>query len=274
MRSLPSLCDATVSAIDPGGYRVFVTLDVWGGQIPFVPVDVLTPGPRDAQRMHAHPLPTPGTRGVVCFTRGDDRTGRWIGASSPALLDASTLVPGSGYVDYAAEYAGGWRWTGQDGTAARVWADGSSLLLGPVMPVPTRHVLTASGTREAAPYLASQRNPSPPGPFPLTLALANGLVLAVNASGSAALTAPSGQTVTLAVSGGAILALSAGGATITAPSGQTVTFSANGATATFNADGSITLTPAAGKKVTATAGGTPAAVQTTAGASPVLWADG
>ena len=42
----------------------------------------------------------------------------------------------------------------------------------------------------------------------------------------------------------------------------------------LNADGSITLTPAAGKKVTATAGGTPAAVQTTAGASPVLWADG
>jgi len=49
-RFLPVLCDATVTALDPDGYRVFVTLDVWGGQIPFVAVDVLTAGPRDGVR--------------------------------------------------------------------------------------------------------------------------------------------------------------------------------------------------------------------------------
>jgi len=281
MRHLPPLADGTVVSLDPDGYKVWVSLDLWGGQTAFLPVDVLTHGPRDAVRGHYRALPTPGTRGTVGFTRGDDRSGRWLGATSPALPDASPHVPGSGYLDYHAEYAGGWSWLGQDGTLARVWADGSTFLAGPTMPVPVRHIVNASGQRVPSVFTPAQRNPSPPGAFPFTLNMANGCRIAVTAAGSVSVLAPAGQTASVTVSGGASVVLAGGAATVTA-SGQPLTLTANGATATLNTNGSISLvasgainlTAAAGQRVTVTAGGTPAAVQTTAGTSPVLWADG
>ena len=256
MAQVPYLADATVIGLDPDGYGVYVVLDVWGGQSPAIPIDVLTPGPRDGVRMHAHPLPTPGTRGVVCFTRGDDRTGRWIGASSSAVIDASTLVPGSGYVHYVAEYAGGWSWLGQDGTAAQVWADGSTFLAGAVMPAPTRHVLSSGQARMVAPFTAAQRNPKPPGAFPFRLALANGATLVASVSGSISATAAEGQTISLAVSGGASLTLASGMVMVDGADGQGVTLAANGASVTLNTDGSVTITAAGGKTITTTGGGT------------------
>ena len=85
MANIPFLVDATVVQQDPDGYRLYVSIDHFGGQVPFLPVDVLTHGPRDAQRGNWPALPAIGTRGIVAFTRGDDRTGRWIGATAPAL---------------------------------------------------------------------------------------------------------------------------------------------------------------------------------------------
>ena len=283
MRHLPPLADATVIALDPDGYRVWASVDLWGGQIAFLSIDVLTHGPRDAVRGHYRALPAPGTRGTVGFTRGDDRSGRWLGATSPALPDASTMVPGSGFVDYHAEYAGGWSWMGQDGVQARVWADGSTYLAGPAMPVPVRHIVDAQGQRVAAAFTAAQRNPNPPAPFPFVLNFANGASVTVTASGSINLVATKGQTASMTVAGGASVVLAAGAATITA-SGQVLTLNGNGATAVISAAGAIALTAAAGQGITltvavgqhvaVTAGGTLSAVQTVAGTSPVLFADG
>jgi hypothetical protein len=214
-RNLPSLCDATVTAQVPDQYRLIVTIDLFGGQIPYIPVDVLTHGPRDAVRGRRPPLPQPGTRGLVAFTRGDDRTGRWLGAQEPAQPDASTMTPGQGNVDYAAHYDGGWSWRGPDGTVAEVFADGSRLLLGTALPAPTRHIVQPDGQRVASTFTAPQRNPSPPGAMPLAVTLANGFSLAVTAAGSATFTVPAGQTLTLAVAGGATATLTAAGWEVT-----------------------------------------------------------
>ena len=213
---MPPLVDATVVSQDPDRYRLYVSLDVFGGQIPFLPVDVLTHGQRDAVRGDFPPLPLPGTRGLVAFTRGDDRTGRWIGAQSPALPDASTLTPGNGNIRYRADYAGGWSWSGADGAEARVFADGGSVLLGASLPAPTRHVLASGGARVPAPFGAAQRNPLPPAAFPLAINLANGFTVLVNGSGGAQFIVPAGQTISFSVAGGPTMILSSTGLTVSA----------------------------------------------------------
>jgi len=261
MRNLPALVDATVVAQDPDQYRLYVSIDAWGGQIPALSVDVLTQGPRDAVRGNWPALPLPGTRGIVAFTRGDDRTGRWMGATAPALHDSSTLTPSHGNASYEAEYAGGWSWTGADGTLARALADGSTILLGPALPVPTRHVVAPDGSRQSAVFTAAQRRPAGPvAPFPVHIAFGNGAVFSVSASGDISAVAPAGQSVTLAVSGESSLTLASGQVTIDGAS-QPFTLSANGATVTLNTDGSISLTPAAGKALTTSTGGTAQAVR-------------
>jgi hypothetical protein len=206
MRNLPSLADATVVQQVPDQYRLIVSVDVFGGQIPFLPVDVITHGPRDAVRGHFPPLPVPGTRGLVAFTRGDERTGRWIGAQAPSLPDASTLGPASGNVDYTAHWSGAWSWHGQDGTSAFSWPDGTTLVVGPVasgaggpvMPAPTRHVVDPTGARVRSAFTQAQRVPQAPAAFGAVLTLAAGASIAFAPDGSASLTLAPGKALTLA----------------------------------------------------------------------------
>ena len=213
MSTVPPLVDATVVQQDPDNYRVYVTVDWAGGQVPMLPVDVLTHGPRDAVRGHWPELPTVGTRGLVAFTRGDFRTGRWIGATTPSLPDSSPHgVPGlGGGVDYRAHWSGGWDWEGPDGTTARVWPDGSSLLVGAVMPVPTRHVVTPDGSRVRQPFTSPQRLPTAPTPFPTAFTLASGVRVITTAAGAVTVQAAAGQPFTVEVTGGAALTLNADG---------------------------------------------------------------
>jgi hypothetical protein len=233
--AVPFLCDATVVSQDPDNYRLVVSIDQFGGQILFLPVDVLTHGPRDAVRFHGPPLPARGTRGVVAFTRGDARTGRWLGATSPALPDASALHPADGNSDYQAEYAGGWRYIGQDGTRAVVAADGSSFLLGTALPEPTRHVLDANGQRVRSVFTSAQRNPSPPAAMPFSMHLASGASVTVSNTGAVTVTANPAEPLTLIagstelVLGPSTAVLTNGSVTVTM-SGSTVTVSNGGAT--------------------------------------------
>ena len=226
-RNLPPLVDATVVQQDPDTYRVYVSIDAFGGQVLFIPVDVITHGPRDAVRGTYPPLPTPGTRGLVAFTRGDDRTGRWIGAQSPALPDSSALGPSAGNARYSAEYAGLWHWTGPDGTMATGLPDGSSIMVAPsgaVMPTPTRHTVNAQGQRVRTPFTAAQRNPTGGAKaYGATLTLNNGASLSANAAGAVTATAAAGQAATIQVASGASLTLNADGSITLTPSGHPVT---------------------------------------------------
>lgn len=238
-RSLPPWADATVVAQDPDNYRLYVSLDGLGGQVPFLSVDVATPGPRDAVRGHWPPLPVRGTRGRVSFSRNDDRSGRWEGCSTPSLVDSSTGFPGQGNIDYKSHYAGDWSWRGADGTLAEAFADGGTFLLGTAMPQPTRHVVSATGQRQRVAFTAAERNPNPPGPFPMAVDLGNGFKVAVTASGAATLTVPAGQAFTIEVAGGASLTLNADGSATLLTPGKTVAVSGGGVTQAVRlADGS------------------------------------
>jgi hypothetical protein len=166
---------------------------------------------------------------MVAFTRGDARLGRWIGATSPALPDASPHAPGDGNTDYVAEYAGGWRWVGQDGTRAVQAADGSSFLLGAAMPSPTRHIVDANGQRIASAYTPAQRNPSPPAAMPFSMRLASGASVTVSATGAVMLEAPAGQPLVLATSGGTLTIEGNGSMTLLTSAGGTVVVSSGGA---------------------------------------------
>ena len=226
-RNLPPLVDATVVQQDPDNYRIWVSIDAFGGQVPYIPVDILTHGPRDAVRGTYPPLPTPGTRGLVAFTRGDDRTGRWIGAQSPALPDSSALGPSAGNARYSAEYAGIWHWTGPDGTMATGLPDGSSIMVAPggaVMPAPTRHTVNAQGQRVQTPFTAAQRNPTGGAKaYGAQINLNNGASLSANAAGAVTATAAAGQAATIRVASGASLTLNANGSISITPVGLPVT---------------------------------------------------
>lgn len=200
MHGFPPLVDATVLEQIPDSYRVLVSVDFLGGQTLFLPVDVLTHGPRDAVRGSFPPLPTPGTRGLVAFTRGDDRTGRWLGSQAPSLPDASEMAPGRGNTRYTAEWSGAWSRHGEDGSSAFAWPDGSTLMIGPTdtMPVPTRHVVGPDGARGRSVFTPEQRNPTPPAPFVARLNFANGASIAIAADGSVTVTPAPGRPVTVA----------------------------------------------------------------------------
>ena len=203
MTGIPPVVEAIVVSQDPDNYAVNVmVLGIGGGQMTSLPVKVLTHGPRDALRGDFPELPHPGQTGLVVFTRGDIRNGRWIGSTEPALNDANPYTPGVTGLHYRARYSGAWDWHGPDGTTAAVLADGTSFLAGSALPSPTRHTVDGSQVRQATSFTQAQRVPSPPSPMPLTLRHASGTVLTMNADGSVSV-AIAGTTVTVDVSGNA-----------------------------------------------------------------------
>lgn len=215
---------AVVVSQDPDRYGLNVTLQGFGGgQMPALPVAVLTHGPRDAIRGTWPELALPGTLGLVAFPRGDLRNGVWLGALSPALNDSSPHVPGSANVAFASHYGGGASWRGQDGTTFEEWPDGTTMQVGPTVPALTRHTVGSGQERLTSPFGLAERVSLVPQAFQWLL----------NQSTGASGTVTSGGTWLLA-----------------AAPGQSVVLSANGAGVKVLPDGSILLYPAAGKPVT------------------------
>ena len=130
---------ATVVRQDPANFAVFVLIDRLGAQGPTLPVQVLTPGPRDGTTIKAKDgLPTIGTRGLVAFPRRDARNGHWMGATAAGLISANSLVPGQEKcASYAAHYAGGYSAMADDGTVVEGLPDGSVIQLGPTAVTPS-----------------------------------------------------------------------------------------------------------------------------------------
>lgn len=271
---VPHVAMAMVVSQDPDHYAVNVTIQgIFGGQMPTLPVKVLTHGPRDGVRGIFPALPTVGTWGLVLFPRGDIRNGHWAGATDPNLIDASTHAPGLGGTEYSAHFGGGWSWLGMDGTRAEVFPDGTSLLLGSAMPTPTRHTLTDKQARVRTPFTAGQRVSVVPGAFEAVLTHPTGAGAQLNASGTWAFTAAAGESVILQVTGGATATLNPDGSVrISAASGKSVTVeSLGGASVVIDGAGSIVASAVGGHTVTVTAGGTTQAVRLADGsASTVL----
>lgn len=213
----PFISDAQVVAQDPDTYSVFVILlGPGGGQGPILPVQVLTHGPRDAVRGNFPELPVVGQTGLVAFTRGDPRNGRWLGSYSPNLIDASAMSPGIGNVEYRASYGGGWAIRNEDGSEAVWWPDGSYLLAGAAtLPTPTRHTLDGNQARQRTPYTAAERVPAPPAPFPFIFAHQSGATAQVTAAGSVLLEAANGQTATVQANGATVVIDVSGNVSIT-----------------------------------------------------------
>ncbi len=222
---IPFLADATVISQDPDRYSVLVMLHgEFGGQGPLLSVQVLTQGPRDAVRGFYPELPVIGQTGLVAFTRGDSRNGRWLGSFSPNLLDASTLSPGVGNVDYRASFGGGWAIRNEDGSEATWWPDGSHLVAGlSALPTPTRHTLDGNQAPQRTPFTAAERVPNPPGPFPFTFTHQTGATASVSAAGSVLVEAASGQTATVEANGATIVIDASGNVTVTSPGTAAVT---------------------------------------------------
>lgn len=226
---------ATVTAQAPDQFAVFVSLDRLGGQGPTLPVQVLTPGPRDGTVFKGKAgLPTVGTRGLVAFARGDSRNGHWMGATAAALVDASSFAPGQGGLCYDAHYGGGYSWLGEDGTVQEALPDGSTLRLGPTVPEPTRHVLTGTQGQRRSPFTEAQRVKTAPAPFPLDVTLASGVRVTANGAGALSIAANAGQSLTL-VCGGCTAVLDG--------EAQTITIETGASSVTINgASNEVTLT--------------------------------
>lgn len=224
---VPSICKAQVVSQDPDHYGLnVILLGAYGGQMPSLPVQVGTPGPRDGVRGSFHDLPQPGTHGLVAFPAGDLRNGTWLCAIQPALNDASTLLPGNLGIAYAAHYGGGWSWRGTDGTLYEAWPEGSTFLVGSSIPSPVRHIVDQNGQRQQKAFPLSERVPKPPGSFRMAFLHPTGASVTLTASGAWTLNAAPGQTATLVVSGGASVTLEANGSILVVPAaGQPVTVS-------------------------------------------------
>lgn len=274
----PLLAKAVVIGQDPDNYQLIVSvLGRAGGQAPALRVGILTHGPRDGVRGTFPEMPMPGTWGIVAFPSADGRNGHWMGSSEPAQIDASPGAPATTFPRYAAHYAGGWSYTGPDGTTAEALADGSYLLSGTSLPAPTRHTIDGNQVRQRTAFSASQRNPNPPGPYPASFVHKSGASFSVTAAGAVTLSAAAGQAATISANGATITIGAAGQVTVTAASGEPLTLTASGASLTFDGAGNATLEAAGGVKavlagavMTVSAGGTAHPVETTVGPSSTL----
>lgn len=224
---------ATVVSQVGDQYGVNVVLDggSLGGQMPFVPVDVATHGPRDALRIIEHPLPSKGTRGIVVFPRGDSRNGVWIGSVRNTQNDASSFSPSGTMQHYRADYSGYWSLHDEAGNHTSVYPDGSYILIGPSgVPTVTRHTLDTNQKRIRTPFTQAQRvQTAPSGSFPFTYKQPTGATVSVSVSGAISVTSAPNQTLTFAVSGGASITLKAdGGVEIKSAAGKDIIIKPDG----------------------------------------------
>lgn len=212
---------AIVVSQDPDNYALNVSVKGFlGGQMPSVPVRVVTQGPRDAVRGDFPELPTPGTWGLVVFPSGDRRNGHWLGSIDATAIDASTLAPGLGNTAYHSQWAGGFTYRAQDGTTYQAWPDGSAWQMGPTTPSPTRHVVDAATlARTRAPFPMAERVASAPGAFPGTFTHPTGASIALSTAGAWTITSAGGAQIVLEANG-QITLLTGGGNPIVASGGD------------------------------------------------------
>lgn len=201
MDGIPPLGFATVIAQVPVGFANGPSLQVLldgpfaGGGV--LTVDVGSPGPRDQMRGHYGPLPTPGTRGVVAFPRGDMRVGVWLCAVSGPSMSANPRQPGVVSSDsYTAYWSGLWHYRNENGREQTVWPDGTAFLVGFDSPSPPgRWTIGADQKPQYVGFSQAQRVADPPGAFQLRIVGAAGWLVDLRADGDVVLTCAGGASI-------------------------------------------------------------------------------
>jgi hypothetical protein len=185
-------------------------------------VAVATHGPRDGQRGSFGPLPTPGTRGLIAFPRGDLRNGVWVCSLPGPLLDTNHGSPGAGSnASHTALPSGAWRYDAEGGQSAVVYPDGTQVLVGyATPPVITRHTLGGNQEQLTVPFGQGQRVKAAPAPFGARVIAAGGATASLN---------PDGSVLVSSVGGATVLLNTDGSVTVLAAPGHFVTVSDSGA---------------------------------------------
>lgn len=170
----PLLTKAQVISHDPRNHAVNVLLPS-GQMVPF-PVLVLAPV-NDAARISQRPLPARGSWGIVGFPQGDVRSGVWLGAFSPNLMNASTSSEGEPFNDYESHWSGFWRILNEQGEMAAEFPDGTSIVVSAsgALPVTYRNVVDENQAQQRKAFTREERVPNPPAPYKLIIRSAQGV---------------------------------------------------------------------------------------------------
>ena len=217
---VPPLTTGTCIGQVPQRHSLSVLVDgLLAGGIPGE-VAVATHGPRDGQRGSFGPLPTPGTRGLIAFPRGDLRAGVWVASLPGPLLDTNHGAPGQGAnASSTALPSGAWSYDSETGQHATVYPDGTQILVGySTPPAVTRHTLGQNQQQLTVPFQQGQRVKTSPLAFGVRVISSSGASAVINTDGSVVVTGAGGGAVTLNADG-SVLVHAAGGKTITVSSG-------------------------------------------------------
>lgn len=172
------------------------------GQSPGFPVQVLTEGPADAQRVQQEPLPRPGTWGIIGFPNGDSRNGVWLG-SYYANQEQAYTIPDDPHFRYFSHWSGHYETLDKDGNSVTYHPDGTYVAVGSMTALPStnRQTVDATQTQQSVPFPASDRIPNPPSPFYVTIAHASGATLQITPAGQINVIAAPGQTINFSQEG-------------------------------------------------------------------------
>ena len=186
--SVPPFLYGTVISQDGDRYRVNVLLDgplASASQMSQVGVGVMTFGPRDAVRGSYHELPTPGTRGLIAFPRGDVRNGLWVGSVEHTENDVNPGSAGVTNFSYKAAYSGYWEHHSESGVSTSYWPDGTNIVVGgETAPTLNRHVVDSQQRRTSKSFVQSERINNTPSVFPVTINHSSGTQIVIDGSGN------------------------------------------------------------------------------------------
>jgi hypothetical protein len=192
---VPYLADAIVIAQAPPNGVIVNLQGGFGMQGLPIPVQVLSHGHRDAVYGESNPLPRRGTHGLVGFTRGDIRNGRWLGAHDPALPTSQGATPQEPNRRQRVDFSGFAMVHTEGGTTWMEWPDGTVLQIGPGTVTPMRTVVTSGQVAQQQAFPLAQRVASQASPFPMSLTLGSGASLSADASGNWTVSAAPGMKV-------------------------------------------------------------------------------
>lgn len=193
MPGWPHLAEVTVLSRSVNPWGVYVLLPSIQS-VTFVRMGLN--GSADALRASQKALPTESTSGLVAFPYGNSRNGIWLCAIYGQQNDA---LPGTDMdMDYEAHPSGAWHAVDGQGIVSLYLPDGSFLTTNPggTLPALTRHVVNAAQEQQAQAYPNDTRSAGVASARPLTISLANGVVVGIDVSGDVAITTPGSITIT------------------------------------------------------------------------------